>query len=56
MLSIAVSAIAVVGLLIVCGIDSDWPIYVGSASSLVVFVLMSLWGPQASSAHPVMEA
>ena len=56
MVSIAVSAIAVVGLLIACGIDSDWPIYVGSASSLVVFVLMSLWGPQASSAHPVMEA
>jgi SSS family solute:Na+ symporter len=40
--SIAVSAIAVVALLVAQGIDSDAPIYAGLGSSLVIFVLVSL--------------
>jgi SSS family solute:Na+ symporter len=56
MVSIAISAIVVVALLLYAGIDSDWPIYIGSATSLAVFVLMSLLGPRESAAHPVMEA
>ena len=45
-ISIALSAVVVVGLLLYAGIDSDAPIYAGSATSLVVFVLVSLWGPR----------
>ncbi len=56
MVSIAISAVVVVALLLYAGIDSDWPIYIGSATSLAVFVLMSLLGPRESAAHPVMEA
>lgn len=44
--SIAVSALAVVGLLWVAGIDSDLPIYVGSAVSLAVFVAISVAWPE----------
>ena len=56
MVSIAVSAVVVVGLLVVEGIDSDWPIYIGSATSLIVFVLLSVFGPRESIHHAVMEA
>jgi solute:Na+ symporter, SSS family len=45
MVSIGVSAVVVVGLLVGAGLDSDLPIYVGSATSLVVFVLISAIGP-----------
>ena len=41
--SIAVSAFAVVALLVARGIDSDAPIYAGFGSSLVIFVAVSLW-------------
>jgi SSS family solute:Na+ symporter len=53
--SIALSAVVVVGLLLVAGIDSDMPIYIGSATSLVVFVLVSLWGPRDSAPAGVSQ-
>lgn len=47
--SIAVSGIAVVVLLIVEGMDSDSPIYVGLGLSLVIFVSTSLMGKARNS-------
>lgn len=41
--SIAVSAVLVVVLLFVKGMNSDAPIYVGLGASLVIYVSMSLW-------------
>ena len=53
--SIALSAVVVVALLLYAGIDSDAPIYAGSATSLVVFVLLSLWGPRDGEASAALQ-
>ena len=53
MVSIGVSALVVVGLLFGVGLDSDLPIYIGSATSLVVFVLVSLAGSDHEAARGV---
>ena len=44
--SIAVSSVAVVGLLVTQGVDSDMPIYGGLGLSIVVYFAMSLLAPR----------
>jgi SSS family solute:Na+ symporter len=54
--SIAVGAVAVVGLLFVNGMDSDAPIYGGLGSSLFIFLLVSRFtGGEHSATEPVAE-
>jgi SSS family solute:Na+ symporter len=52
MISIAVSAFVVIGMLLSAGLDSDWPIYIGSAVSLAVFVIVSLLFPEPARNTP----
>jgi SSS family solute:Na+ symporter len=54
--SIAISALVVVGLLFGVGLDSDLPIYIGSTTSLVVFVLVSLGWPDQTVTADVRPA
>jgi solute:Na+ symporter, SSS family len=49
LVSIAVGGVAVVGFLLVNGINSDSPIYAGLGLSLVAYLTISLFGPQDSA-------